>query len=244
MARVSSTSTSADGLDNNRNDSNRYYSDYGQNVHTRYSPSLVSWMTCSPDSTQTLVPVVANQHNLFFHPQEQAPVSDDLELQTCISPDKLLTGSNDGQYHYDNGAFQRGFGSYRLGSERLQRDTEERRLQNEYQPMHDSVSQYRILHEPCLGDFMAEPNVVPELGQQTLSSTNAPLQKKVQSEEPYANLIHEALKGAKGYTLALQELYRWFEENTDKPRKGTGWQNSIRHNLSLNESLEELVISF
>lgn len=55
------------------------------------------------------------------------------------------------------------------------------------------------------------------------------------TEEPYAKLIHRALMQAPGHSMALQEIYRWFEENTEKASStGSGWRNSIRHNLSMN----------
>ncbi|KAG9258195.1 uncharacterized protein F5Z01DRAFT_693156 [Emericellopsis atlantica] len=54
-------------------------------------------------------------------------------------------------------------------------------------------------------------------------------------EEPYAQLIYRALKSAPGNSMSLQDLYTWFQSNTDKcKRQGKGWQNSIRHNLSMN----------
>lgn len=53
--------------------------------------------------------------------------------------------------------------------------------------------------------------------------------------EPYAQLIFRALREAPGYRMVLKDIYRWFEKNTDKARKSSkGWQNSIRHNLSMN----------
>lgn len=55
------------------------------------------------------------------------------------------------------------------------------------------------------------------------------------TEEPYAKLIHRALMQAPSHSMALQEIYRWFEENTVKASStGSGWRNSIRHNLSMN----------
>lgn len=55
------------------------------------------------------------------------------------------------------------------------------------------------------------------------------------SDEPYARLIHRALMEAPGHAMVLQEIYHWFEQNTDKGKsKSTGWRNSIRHNLSMN----------
>jgi hypothetical protein len=58
-----------------------------------------------------------------------------------------------------------------------------------------------------------------------------------QQNEPYATLIYKALLSAPGHRMVLKEIYEWFEKNTDKgkdPKLGKGWQNSIRHNLSMN----------
>ncbi|PTB66027.1 hypothetical protein BBK36DRAFT_1120693 [Trichoderma citrinoviride] len=59
------------------------------------------------------------------------------------------------------------------------------------------------------------------------------------TDEPYAKLIYRALMSAPDYTMSLQEIYQWFRENTTKAKneKG-GWQNSIRHNLSMNGAFE------
>lgn len=53
---------------------------------------------------------------------------------------------------------------------------------------------------------------------------------------PYSHLIAEALKAAPDRKRTLQEIYSWFEQNTSKGRdqRSKGWQNSIRHNLSMN----------
>lgn len=55
--------------------------------------------------------------------------------------------------------------------------------------------------------------------------------------KPYARLIYEALLQAPENRMMLREIYEWFEQNTSKPREsaGNGWQNSIRHNLSMNK---------
>ena len=55
--------------------------------------------------------------------------------------------------------------------------------------------------------------------------------------EPYAQLIYRALKSVPSHSMVLKDIYEWFEKNTDKPQTSTsakGWQNSIRHNLSMN----------
>jgi hypothetical protein len=56
------------------------------------------------------------------------------------------------------------------------------------------------------------------------------------SAEPYAKLIHRALMSAPSYSMALKEIYEWFGKNTNKATDSSskGWQNSIRHNLSMN----------
>lgn len=55
------------------------------------------------------------------------------------------------------------------------------------------------------------------------------------SDEPYAQLIYRAFMSRTNKSMTLQEIYQWFRENTDKAKStGKGWQNSIRHNLSMN----------
>ncbi|KAM4058670.1 forkhead domain-containing protein [Hirsutella rhossiliensis] len=54
-------------------------------------------------------------------------------------------------------------------------------------------------------------------------------------DEPYAKLIYRAFMSRPDYAMTLQDIYQWFRDNTTKAVsvKG-GWQNSIRHNLSMN----------
>lgn len=56
-------------------------------------------------------------------------------------------------------------------------------------------------------------------------------------DKPYARLIYEALMLAPGHRMMLRDLYEWFRLNTTKPQESgsNGWQNSIRHNLSMNK---------
>ncbi|KAL8675199.1 MAG: hypothetical protein Q9168_000452 [Polycauliona sp. 1 TL-2023] len=59
--------------------------------------------------------------------------------------------------------------------------------------------------------------------------------------EPYAQLIFRALKSAPGHKMVLKDIYQWFERHTNKARGGSkGWQNSIRHNLSMNGGFKKV----
>jgi hypothetical protein len=53
---------------------------------------------------------------------------------------------------------------------------------------------------------------------------------------PYAKLIYQALHDAPDHKMPLRDIYGWFKENTNKGKNSNskGWQNSIRHNLSMN----------
>ena len=57
-----------------------------------------------------------------------------------------------------------------------------------------------------------------------------------QGEPPYAKLIYRALMNAPKHQMVLKDIYEWIALNTDKARDPAfkGWQNSVRHNLSMN----------
>lgn len=57
-----------------------------------------------------------------------------------------------------------------------------------------------------------------------------------QGEPPYAKLIYRALMEAPDHQMVLKDIYDWIARNTDKARDPAfkGWQNSVRHNLSMN----------
>lgn len=56
-------------------------------------------------------------------------------------------------------------------------------------------------------------------------------------EKPYARLIYDALMQAPDHRMMLRDIYEWFRKNTTKAQDNAtnGWQNSIRHNLSMNK---------
>ncbi|KAF2844628.1 hypothetical protein T440DRAFT_523327 [Plenodomus tracheiphilus IPT5] len=64
----------------------------------------------------------------------------------------------------------------------------------------------------------------------------------IDKEQPYAQLIYQALLHAEGHTMILRDIYDWFKKYTDKAAASEtkGWQNSIRHNLSMNGAFEKV----
>ena len=70
-----------------------------------------------------------------------------------------------------------------------------------------------------------------------VSETNLDLD----SEEPYSKLIWKAMMSKEDYKMTLPDIYEWFRQNyahkiKENKKKGwKGWQNSIRHNLSMND---------
>ena len=68
-----------------------------------------------------------------------------------------------------------------------------------------------------------------------MTGHNSRLEKKL-GGIPYAKLIYQALMEAKGNSLVLKDIYKWIEDYTDKAKDPSfkGWQNSVRHNLSMN----------
>ena len=64
-------------------------------------------------------------------------------------------------------------------------------------------------------------------------------------DKPYARLIWDALMQAPGHRMMLREIYKWFQLHTNKARESgsNGWQNSIRHNLSMNQVCKMRIVS-
>ena len=52
----------------------------------------------------------------------------------------------------------------------------------------------------------------------------------------YAQLLYRCLKETPDHTMSLKELYDWIAQHSQKAKdpKSRGWQNSVRHNLSMN----------
>ena len=58
-----------------------------------------------------------------------------------------------------------------------------------------------------------------------------------QNDLSYAKLLHQAFMSTERHAMTLQEIYQWFMDNyPEKAKPGVkAWQNSIRHNLSMND---------
>ena len=75
---------------------------------------------------------------------------------------------------------------------------------------------------------------------QIMRNSGASNRQEVEENEggelPYATLIFRALMSKKDHQMVLKDIYDWFEKNTEKAKdpSSRGWQNSIRHNLSMN----------
>lgn len=56
------------------------------------------------------------------------------------------------------------------------------------------------------------------------------------SDPCYAQLLYRCLKEEPNHTLSLKELYEWVSQHSQKAKdpSNRGWQNSVRHNLSMN----------
>ena len=88
--------------------------------------------------------------------------------------------------------------------------------------------------------FSGSPANIPTINylgsSRPLTAKSAPTMRMCQNEprkEPYGTLIYRALMSAPGHQMVLKEIYEWFETNTDRTTSA-GWQNSVRHNLSMN----------
>lgn len=84
---------------------------------------------------------------------------------------------------------------------------------------------------------MPESQVAPKIkGEATAVVERLDTSTAQVNDIPYAKLIERALREAKGQSLVLKDIYKWIERNTNKADNPAfkGWQNSVRHNLSMN----------
>lgn len=79
-------------------------------------------------------------------------------------------------------------------------------------------------------DLMDYENTIPE-EDEAGSVANGEI-----ADPCYAQLLYRCLREAPEHTMALKDVYKWVRQYSQKARDsaGTGWQNSVRHNLSMN----------
>lgn len=100
-------------------------------------------------------------------------------------------------------------------------------------PSHSSTPSYRINKDPTLSPPPVEGYEGVEMARLKDEETD---EECGVNDEPYAKLIYRALMSVPERRMVLRDIYEWFELNTDKAKNACskGWQNSIRHNLSMN----------
>lgn len=98
-------------------------------------------------------------------------------------------------------------------------------------PHHNGYYSSSDVSRQGTADLMDYENTIPEENE-AAGAMNG------DNDEPcYAVLLYNCLWEAPGHILVLQDIYKWILKYSRKARdsNGTGWQNSVRHNLSMNE---------
>ncbi|KAJ5933936.1 hypothetical protein N7454_006265 [Penicillium verhagenii] len=107
---------------------------------------------------------------------------------------------------------------------------------------HRSISHHSSSQSPTSVLSNSSSNLINSMVENSSPTTSSgESEEEHPTDPPYSQLIFQALKETKGYRLQLQDIYAWFEKNTNKGKdQGKGWQNSIRHNLSMNAGFEAI----
>ncbi|KAK7756971.1 hypothetical protein SLS62_000987 [Diatrype stigma] len=93
---------------------------------------------------------------------------------------------------------------------------------------------------PSLVPDLSEAHPKEEVDESTGLSESKPAasdgEGSAKYSNPYAKLLYKCLMEREEKMRNLQDIYQWFRDFTNKPQlsPGIGWQNSIRHNLSMN----------
>lgn len=79
-------------------------------------------------------------------------------------------------------------------------------------------------------DLLGYDDVIPEEDEMD-EAPNA-----MAADPCYAQLLYRCLLDAPNHTMCLKDVYHWVSQHSQKARdpSSTGWQNSVRHNLSMN----------
>ena len=108
--------------------------------------------------------------------------------------------------------------------------------------LHHSTSVSRSVSPLCPTSEATTSPIIPSATQARLQHTRAATASPSRDDDsgmhlPYNQLLYNCFMEMPGHEALLKDIYAWFERNTDKARNPgqKGWQNSIRHNLSMNE---------
>lgn len=99
-------------------------------------------------------------------------------------------------------------------------------------PISPSQPMYHLFDDTALRTPRSSPEFTSCRAVSTLDDEDEMIDDK-----PYARLIYDALMQAPDHRMMLRDIYEWFRKNTTKAQDNAtnGWQNSIRHNLSMNK---------
>lgn len=156
-----------------------------------------------------------------------------------ISPFSPLYDSQDRSLHYPNGLSAP---AHHLAStQRFDRPANQ--YYNQYHPIMGQNQSGSPLEQNWSGyeELVKEMNASPSVEQQGLQDDSD--QASQPDDTPYAQLIYQALMSVDDHQMILRDIYKWIAENTDKAidPEFTGWQNSVRHNLSMNAVSKSLL---
>jgi hypothetical protein len=141
-------------------------------------------------------------------------------------------------YHHSNNSYSEGFNGSNFSLEGLYGEKPpQKRMLMEAAPIHESrpFKKPKVVEEPIKRDEVQEYVELPA------PDSFPPLHDDGQKPgHSYAQLIAMAILRSPGRRLTLAQIYKWISDTfsfysiSDEGEKG--WQNSIRHNLSLNKA--------
>ncbi|KAL5119372.1 hypothetical protein ACEQ8H_002641 [Pleosporales sp. CAS-2024a] len=113
---------------------------------------------------------------------------------------------------------------------------------NDHLMQMDHDYEHRYATQISRNEHLRYSSPYSDLTRASTPSSDSPQDLTIDKEQPYAQLIYQALLHAKGHTMILRDIYDWFLKHTDKAATSEtkGWQNSIRHNLSMNGAFEKV----
>ncbi|KAL6706938.1 hypothetical protein ACN47E_004888 [Coniothyrium glycines] len=115
-------------------------------------------------------------------------------------------------------------------------------IKGQLMQMSNDYEQYHYELQAQKEDLFGYRSPYSDLTRASTPSASGCEDTAIDKEQPYAQLIYHALMNAPEKTMILRDIYEWFKQNTDKANgsETKGWQNSIRHNLSMNGAFEKV----